>query len=80
VILLLEGHFKEALFFNPLGIILLLIMIIAPVWLMADYLQRNDSLFRFFNYSERLIRRKSFAVPAILLVATNWIWNIYKGL
>ena len=80
IILFLKGDFKDALMYNPLGIILLVIMISAPVWIAIDYFRNKESLFRFYGKAEGVIRRKQFAIPAVLLVLTNWMWNIYKGL
>lgn len=55
-------------------------MISAPVWIAIDYFRNRESLFRFYQSAEEMLKRKRFAIPAILLVLTNWIWNIYKGL
>jgi Protein of unknown function (DUF2752) len=80
IILFVKGDFKDAMFYNPLGIILLSIMISAPVWIAVDYFWKKESLFNFYRKAEEVIKRKRFAIPAVLLVLTNWMWNIYKGL
>jgi hypothetical protein len=80
IILFVNGDFKDAMFYNPIGIILLIIMISAPVWIAIDFFREKESLFRFYRKSEEVIKQKRFAIPAILLVLTNWMWNIYKGL
>jgi hypothetical protein len=80
IILLVKGDYKDAMFYNPIGIILLIIMISAPVWIAVDYFRNKESLFQFYQKAEKVIRRKQFAIPAVLLVLTNWMWNIYKGL
>jgi hypothetical protein len=37
-------------------------------------------LYNFYNQTELVLKRKWIAIPAILLVLLNWIWNIAKGL
>lgn len=80
VLTLLEGHFMESLFWNPLGVILLLILVISPLWLAFDLLSGRDTLYCFYNKMETILREKWVAIPAIGLVLGNWIWNIIKGL
>lgn len=80
VLAILNGHFNEALLINPFGILILLILIVGPAWMIFDFLSRNDSFYRFYNQTEIILRRKWIAIPLILLVLLNWIWNISKGL
>lgn len=80
VLSLVQGHVREAFFWNPVGIILVLIMAVAPVWLGYDLLLKKDTLYRFYGNMEILLRKKAVAIPAIALVLANWAWNIYKGL
>lgn len=80
IVSLLEGDFSSALFWNPLGILVLLIMIIAPLWILFDLTKRSDTFYKFYIKTEKIFQQKRIAFPAILLVMGNWIWNIYKGL
>ena len=80
VLSLLRGDFAGALFWNPFGILIMLILIISPAWMIYDIVLRKESLYIFYNRSEQFFKRKWIAVPAIFLVLLNWIWNIYKGL
>ena len=80
VLALLRGDFAGALFWNPFGILIILILIISPVWMIYDIVLRKESLYIFYNRSEQFFKRKWIAIPAITLVLLNWIWNIYKGL
>jgi len=80
VFYLLQGAWKEALLQNPLGIPALLFLCIAPVWLLADLAARRQSLFRQYSRAEAFLKRKPAAILAILLIASNWIWNISKEL
>lgn len=80
VLSLLEGHFIESLRWNPLGVILLLILVITPLWLAFDLFSGRDSLICFYTKMETVLQQKWVAIPAIGLVLGNWIWNIFKGL
>lgn len=80
IISLTKGNFVEAFNLNPLGYIVALIMLIAPVWIIADITLKNNSLFNCFQKVESHFNKPKYAIPLILLVIINWIWNITKGL
>lgn len=80
VLALLHGDFSSGIYWNPFGIILISILLLAPLWILFDVVFRRQTLFSFYNQTERIIRRKWIAIALILLVILNWIWNIYKGL
>jgi hypothetical protein len=58
----------------------MIILLVAPVWIVYDLTRQNDSLYRFYNRTELFFKRTWIAIPAILLVLLNWVWNIVKGL
>jgi hypothetical protein len=78
VLSLLQGNLMAAIYWNPIGLILLTILIIAPFWILFDFISKRDTLFIFYQKAEKVISKKYIAIPAILLIITNWIWNIYK--
>jgi hypothetical protein len=80
VMALLEGNFLGSLQINPFGVLIASIMLLAPVWIIGDMLARKTTLFLFYRRIEILLRTKTIAIPCILLVAINWLWNIAKGL
>lgn len=80
VLSILKGDILEGILWNPFGIIIILILFIFPVWIILDVLSRKDTLFNVYNQTELFLKRKWIAIPAILLVLVNWIWNIVKGL
>jgi hypothetical protein len=80
VLSVLNGDFTDALLINPFGMLIMVILILAPIWIVYDVVLRNDSLFRVYNRTELFLKQLWVAVPLILLVILNWIWNIYKGL
>ncbi|WP_372753299.1 DUF2752 domain-containing protein [Labilibaculum sp.] len=80
VLSLLHGKIEQAFLLNPVGIILFLILTISPIWIAFDCLLKKDSLFNCYKKSELILQKKFVALPLIVLVLLNWIWNIYKDL
>ncbi len=80
IISLIKGDFIGALNLNPLGYIIAIIMFVAPIWILTDLFLRSNTLFDFYQKTETFLRKRKYAIPLILLVIINWIWNIIKGL
>ena len=78
VMALLQGNLREALYYNPLGIIVSLIAITLPVWIVIDVCMRKETLFSFYNWINKKISFNIVTILIILLLLANWIWNIYK--
>jgi len=76
---LMHGRIVEAILINPLGLPVMLIMLISPVWILADVLLSRDSFFRAFGVIEMKLSSRGLAIALIALVMANWIWNYYKG-
>lgn len=80
VLSLLSGNFLDSLYINPLGILIALIMLIVPLWIMLDLATKRNTLFVIYNRAVACLKHPRLAIPLILLVLVNWIWNISKGL
>lgn len=80
VISLSKGDFIGALNLNPIGYLVALIMLVAPIWIIADTIMRSNTLFAFYQKTETYLKKRKIAIPLILLLIINWIWNITKGL
>jgi Protein of unknown function (DUF2752) len=80
VLSILQGDFWNAIWWNPFGFLIAIILIVVPVWLIIDYRSNGSSLFAFYLQAEAFLQRKYVAAFAILVVIVNWIWNINKGL
>lgn len=80
VISLTYGDFIGAFNLNPAGYLVAIIMLIAPLWIVADLIMRSSTLFKFYKKIEFNLKKPRFAIPLILLVIINWIWNIAKGI
>jgi hypothetical protein len=80
VLEILEGNFLRAFYINPLGFVLFLGLLILPIWVTKDVLQKKRSLLRFYLQFEKLIIREPIAISLIIIILLNWGWNIYKDL
>lgn len=80
VILLTQGNFIDGINLNPLGYLIAVILVVAPIWVASDLIMRRDTLFRFYQKIENYMRKPKYAVPLAMLVIVNWLWNIAKGL
>lgn len=80
IISLAKGDFGGALNINPIGYLVAIIMLIAPIWIIADLITRGHTLFDSYQKIEFYLKRPTYAIPLTLLVIINWIWNIAKGL
>jgi hypothetical protein len=78
VLSIIDGHFGEAILLNPLGYIVLALMIVIPIGLAYDYLSEKSFFIDAYKKTEQRIRKRTIAIPLILLILFNWLWNIYK--
>lgn len=78
---LLHGNILEAFMINPLGIVSSLLILSVVILLTLDLLTKKDYYFRVYCQVEKFLQtHQVFSIVLILLVITNWIWNISKGL
>jgi hypothetical protein len=77
---LTHGDFVTAFKINPLGIIIFIILVVAPFWIMVDLIRRKYTLRSFYYKTELLFKNKLVYIPFIILIALNWFWNINKNL
>jgi len=75
---LFKGHLLKALYYNPLGLLIASILLVAPFWLLYDVLLGKSTFYAFYGNAERVINRRAVAYTLIALMLANWIWNIYK--
>lgn len=77
---LMHGELYEALLYNPLGIVIALIMLVLPIWLMMDLFRQKATFYHFYPRAESLLKKPAIYLSLIILVLLNWAWNIQKGL
>jgi hypothetical protein len=75
---LLNGDLWMSVCYNPLGLIVLPLMLIVPLWILYDYKTKRTSFYKFYCYIETLFKKPIIYAPSILLILLLWIWNIYK--
>ena len=80
IISLAKGDFVKALQTNPLGYLVAGIMLITPLWIALDIARKRKTLFNFYRRVEAHLKKPGLAIPLMLLLVINWIWNISKGL
>lgn len=80
VLSLIKGDIAGALYWNPFGILLVSVLLITPFWIFYDLVSRKESLLTMYLNAEQFVGRKWIAIPGIILVIMNWVWNISKGL
>ncbi|RAW00259.1 DUF2752 domain-containing protein [Pseudochryseolinea flava] len=78
VLSILDGKVLEALYWNPIGFIVMSIMIACPLWICFDWITHRETFYKFYIAAEKRLRQKKVAIPLVLLIVSNWIWNIYK--
>ena len=80
VLSLFKGQVLDALKVNPIGLIIAGVMVLAPFWMLIDFLYRQKTMLAVYLKIEYYLKKPQFAIPLIVLVLLNWIWNITKGL
>jgi len=78
VVSLLRGNVSEALYWNPLGAVMALGLAILPWWIAYDFFKKERTLPAFYEKAEAFLKKKNVATAFVLLLLTNWIWNIFK--
>jgi len=80
ILQLMKGDIQGSLAINPLGLLLAIIMCLAPLWMLFDLLFKRSHLFFFYICVERCLKMRGIALFSGCLILGNWIWNIAKGL
>lgn len=80
VMQLSHGNFLSAILINPFGILVGLVMIIAPIWISYDLIQKKETFYIAYLKIETILRKRKVAIVLIVLVIANWTWNIKKNL
>ncbi len=80
VMAITQGQYVDALHLNPLGYIITLIMLLAPLWIVFDFVTRKGTLFDFYQNMEVSLKRPLYQLPLFTLLLINWIWTLTKDL
>jgi hypothetical protein len=79
ILRLLHGDFAGALQLNPLGFLLAFLLIIIPVWLLADYFTRRTSYYAFYQRVNHWLSNKRILGAILFLITLNWVWSLTKA-
>lgn len=80
MISMFQGDFIQAMLINPFGLLVAITMILTPIWIVFDVIAKKNTLFSLYGKLETRLKKPMVAIPLIILVIFNWIWNIIKGL
>ena len=77
---LARGNIANALWWNPLGVIMFASMVLFPLWIIRDIVYKKNSFFIFYKNVEKFFQKKPVAIISIGLIVLLWIWNLKKFL
>jgi len=75
----MNGDLAGGLYWNPLGYFIFAVLLIVPFWIAYDLVLKKSTLIHSFQLFENTLRRRWVAIPAIVLILVNWVWNIVKA-
>lgn len=53
-------------------------MLLSPLWILIDWMRHSNSLWLVYTAVENWTKKRFIAIPLIILVLMNWLWNIAK--
>lgn len=77
---LAAGEFANALYWNPLGYLVGLLMMLFPLWIVRDFIFKSSSFYLYYTYLANQLHKRKFSIPIIIIMVINWYWNFKKGL
>ena len=81
LVLLLKGDLLGSLEMNPVGALIGFLLVVVPVWIVADVARRRDTFLRTYRALENVMTHRAWvSVSLASVLVMNWIWNIIKGL
>lgn len=73
-----HGEWLAALYYNPLGLLLAVLMVVIPVWIVIDLLRGSSSFLQAYRLMEKKLQCWPYALVGIVVILMNWIWNFQK--
>ncbi len=73
-----QGHWLASLYYNPLGLLLAALVVVVPIWIVIDLLRGSSSFLHAYQTIEQKLQRWTYALPCIVAILLNWLWNIVK--
>jgi len=79
IVSLINGDIAGSIHNNPIGIFIAIVLVIFPPWILFDVTAKKQTLYAVYGCMEDFLRKRMVAIPLIILVLVNWVWNIAKG-
>ena len=80
VVQIVQGDFVDGFLLNPLGYVITVFLFVIPFWVIMDITAKKNTLPKVYRQSLDTIRKRAVAIPLIITIIGNWLWNINKGL
>ncbi|MBL4716421.1 MAG: DUF2752 domain-containing protein [Bacteroidia bacterium] len=80
VLAILKGNVIDSIGHNPLGLVMVLLLAILPIWIIIDFVFGKNSFQVFYRYVEFSLKRKYIVIPSIVIVLVVWFLNIHRHL
>lgn len=76
---IMSFNLKSAFFYNPFSLVVALAGLIIPLWIFIDLVRKNYTLYSFNDKINGFLKRRPLVIfIMILLVLSNWVWNLIK--
>lgn len=74
-----QGQWLESLLLNPLGILIALMAVLAPLWIIYDYLGGRQTYYEaYIKIANNQVARRRVSQTCAMLLLCIGIWNIAK--
>jgi len=73
---LLHGKIGDSILINPFGVLTNILVIVSIFWMVIDIIKNKETFLPYLR--KRWSSKIKYFV--LLVVLTNWIWNIEKGI
>ncbi len=78
IIHITKGEILKAIATNPLVIVASIMLLVFPLWVSIDLIQKRNSFLSIYIKIEKTLKIRAIAVIAILIILTIWALNIYR--
>lgn len=75
---ILNGNLGEAMRWNPLGYLALVVLAIVPLLLLIDLIAKKETVWNLYTKAENLLQNKSVLITVLIFILVNWYWNWIK--
>jgi hypothetical protein len=80
ILSIVSGDLSAGYRYNPLAYVYIVLMLIVPIWMIVDLIQKRITIIKAYNYIISKFSSKMVSLPFATIIVLNWIWNIFKML